>query len=251
MSQVKKNARVAGLLYTLMVLTGPFVVIYVPGRLFVPGNPAETAANIFANQSLFRAFILVGLFSEMCFIATVLALYRLLKDKGRELATVMVILVLVEAPMAFRGVTNQVATLSFVQSPELLAVFDQAQRNVLATFMITIEGQGSPVSQLFCVAGLSVGLPTSVPRRLAVPEWPCLLGHQLHQDSATSACRDRLVGHVAGPHGRGRVCPVAPNHRHTEGVGDEGGLGWWIGEVANSAWRGGGPSSSCSAQSLA
>ena len=85
----------------------------------------------------------------MCFIATVLALYRLLKDKGPELATVMVIIVLVEAPMAFGGVAYQIATLSFVQSPELLAVFDQAQRDVLATFMITIEGQGLPVSELF------------------------------------------------------------------------------------------------------
>jgi hypothetical protein len=149
MTQVQKDARFAGLFYMLMVITGPFVVIYVPGRLFVPGNTAETAANIFANQALFRAFIFVGLFSEMFFIATVLALFRLLKDVGRELATIMVILVLVEAPLAFWGVANQIATLSLLQNSDLLAAFDQAQRNVLATLMITIEGQGSSVSELF------------------------------------------------------------------------------------------------------
>ena len=41
---------------------------------------------------------MVGLFSEICFIATVLALFRLLKEKGAELAAVMVILVLVVVP---------------------------------------------------------------------------------------------------------------------------------------------------------
>jgi hypothetical protein len=149
MNTTQKDARIAGFFYMLMVLTGPFVVIYVPGKLFVPGNAVETAANIFAHQSLFRAFIVVGLFSEMCFIATVLALYRLLKDVRREVALLMVILVLVEAPMAFSGVANQIATLSLVQSPDLLSVFDQTQRDVLATLMITIEGQGSSVSELF------------------------------------------------------------------------------------------------------
>ena len=133
----------------LMVITGPFVVIYVPGRLFVPGNAAETAANILAHHLLFRAFIVVGIFSEMFFIATVLVLYRLLKDVGRELATLMVIIVLVEAPLAFWGVANQIATLSLVQNSSLLGVFDPVQRDVLATLMITIEGQGSSVSELF------------------------------------------------------------------------------------------------------
>ena len=149
MTRINKDSRIAGLFYLLMVFTGPFVVIYVPGKLFVAGNAAETAANIFANQSLFRAFIVVGLFSEMCFIATVLALYRLLKEEGPELAAVMVMLVLIEAPIAFWGIANQIATLSFVQSPNLLAGFDQAQREVLATLMITIDGQGASVSELF------------------------------------------------------------------------------------------------------
>jgi hypothetical protein len=42
MDQIKKNARVAGALYLLVVLLGPFVLIYVPGKLFVPGDVAAT-----------------------------------------------------------------------------------------------------------------------------------------------------------------------------------------------------------------
>jgi hypothetical protein len=149
MTQLQKNARIAGFFYLLMAVTGPFVLIYVPGKLFVTGDAAATAANILANQFLFRAYIVVGLFSELFFISTVLALYRLLKEVDRQLATLMVILVLVQAPLAFLGVANQIATLSFVRGSDLLAVFDKPQRDALATLLINIDSQGLPVSELF------------------------------------------------------------------------------------------------------
>jgi hypothetical protein len=149
MTQLKTNARIAGFFYLLMAVTGPFVLIYVPGKLFVTGDTAATAANILAHQSLFRAYIVVGLLSELFFICTALALYRLLKEVDRQLATLMVILVLVDAPMAFLGVANQLATLSFVQGSNLLAVFDKPQRNALATLLININRLGTPVSELF------------------------------------------------------------------------------------------------------
>lgn len=149
MTQLQRNARVAGFLYLLMAITGPFVLIYVPGKLFVTGDAAATATNISANQSLFRAYIVVGLLSELFFISTVLALYQLLKEVGHKLATLMVILVLVDAPLAFLGIANQIATLSFVQGADLLAVFDKPQRDALATLLINIDKHGIPVSELF------------------------------------------------------------------------------------------------------
>jgi hypothetical protein len=149
MTQLHKNARIAGFFYLLMAITGPFVLIYVPGKLFVTGDAAATAANIFAHQSLFRAYILAGLLSELFFISTVLALYRLFKEVDRQLAKLMVLVVLLSAPMAFLGVANQLATLSFVQGSDLLAVFDKPQRDALATLLINIDKQGVPVSELF------------------------------------------------------------------------------------------------------
>jgi len=149
MTQIQKQARIAGLFYLFMAITGPFVLIYVPGKLFVSGDAAATAANIFANQSLFRAYIVVGLISELFFIATVLALYRLLKDISHQLAVLMVILVLIEAPLGFVGAANQIATLSFVQGSNLLAVFEKPQRDALAMFLISVDRQGIPVSELF------------------------------------------------------------------------------------------------------
>lgn len=149
MTQLQKNARIAGLLYLLMAVTGPFVLIYVPGKLFVNGNASATVANILAHQTLFKAYIVVGLMSELFFLATVFALYHLLKDVGRQLAALMVIVVLVGAPTAFLGVANQLATLSFVQGNALLSAFDRPQRDALATLLMNIDKLGVPISELF------------------------------------------------------------------------------------------------------
>ncbi len=80
MHLIRRTARLAGWLYLPVVLIGPFVLLYVPGKLFVPGDASATASNILANQSLFRASTMLGIVSELFFIASVLALYRLLKD---------------------------------------------------------------------------------------------------------------------------------------------------------------------------
>jgi hypothetical protein len=149
MDQLKRNARVAGVLYLLVVLTGPFVLIYVPGKLFVSGDATATASNILAHESLFRAYTVVEVVSELLFVLTVLALYRLLKGVGQQLASLMAILVLIDAPLAFLGVANHVATLTFLRGADFLAVFNEPQRNALAMLFINLDKQGVFVSEIF------------------------------------------------------------------------------------------------------
>lgn len=149
MDSLKKTARIAGLLYLLVVITGPFVLLYVPGKLFVSGDATATANNILANESLFRAYIVVGLISELLFISVVLVLYRLLKGVNLELATIMVMLILFDAPLAFLSIANEVATLTFVRGADFLSVFDKPQRDAIATLLINIDRQGILVSEMF------------------------------------------------------------------------------------------------------
>lgn len=149
MHPTKRTARVAGVLYLLVVLTGMFVLIYVPGRLFVRGDSAATASNILAHESLFRSYIVVGLVSEFLFISLVLALHRLLKGVNRQHAALMVMLVLMTAPLAFVGTANQVATLAFVRGAESLTAFDKPQRDAVAMLLFNAEREGTLVAQIF------------------------------------------------------------------------------------------------------
>lgn len=149
MHPLNKKARVAGALYLLVVISGFFTLMYVPAKLFVMTDASATASNILAHQSLFRAYIVTDLFSELAFIATVLALYQLLKEVGPRLAMLMVLLVLLAAPLGLVGTANEVAALSFLRGTDLLAAFDPAQQHALAILLLKWNGQATLVSEIF------------------------------------------------------------------------------------------------------
>jgi hypothetical protein len=147
--QLRKDSRVAGLLYLFVVLLGPFTLVYIPSKLFVPGDGGATARNILAHESLFRVFTVVEIVAELFFVLTVLALYRLLRAVGQELASVMAILVLVDAPLAFLGVVNHLATLTLVRGGDLLGAFSEEQRHALTALLLTVDKQSTLVSEIF------------------------------------------------------------------------------------------------------
>lgn len=205
MHPLKKTARVAGLLYLVVVLTGPFVLLYVPGKLFVPENATTTANNILAHQSLFQSYIVVGLVSELFFIGAVLALYRLLKGVGPQLATLMVITILIDAPLAFSSVASQVATLAFVRGADFLSVFNQPQQNAIAMLFINLDKYGVLVSEIFwglwlLPLGLLVYRSVFLPRILGV--WLFINGLAYIVISATGLLAPqylKLVSTIATP----------------------------------------------------
>lgn len=149
MESLKGTARWAGFLYLLVALTTPFVLLYVPGRLYVQGDASATVANIAAHQGLFVAAILVGLVSQVLFVLVILALYQLLKAVDVRLAVLMAALILLQAPLALVGMSNEVATLQFIRGGEFLQVFDTAERNALVMLMINVDHQGVLISQVF------------------------------------------------------------------------------------------------------
>ena len=146
---LNKTARIAGFLYLLVAFTGVFELLYVPHKLFVPQDPSATASNILAHQSLVQAHIAVGVISELLFISVVLLLYQLLKGVNRDLAAVMVILILIDAPLAFLGVGNEAATLTYLRNPQFLAAFDKPQFDALTTLLINFDNQSVLVSEIF------------------------------------------------------------------------------------------------------
>ena len=145
----KKTARLAGLCYLLVVLTGPFVLIYVPNKLFVTGDASATVANILAHQTLMRAHIIVGLVSNLLFVMAVLLLFRLLKPVSVVLATLMAALILIIVPLAFLSVGNELAALTFVRNPQFLSVFDKPQRDAISTLFLQFDQEAVYASEVF------------------------------------------------------------------------------------------------------
>jgi hypothetical protein len=145
----QRTARLAGLLYLVVVFSSPFVLMYAPGKLFVAGDPSATLARIQANLDLLRAYILVGLVSEVFFVATVLTLYRLFRDVDRDLAALMVVAVVLIAPLALLGIGYEVATLRLLTDPQPLAALDPAARDALILLLPMLDRMATPVHVLF------------------------------------------------------------------------------------------------------
>ena len=149
MNSTRKAARVAGLLYLVTCIPAPFSLLYVPGKLIVPGNAAATAANILASEWMFRLGIAGQLVSAIAFLFAVRALYRLLQGVDNRQASLMVTLFALSIPISCVNVLNDIAALILVRGADFLSAFSEPQRNALAMVFLRVHSQGLFVSQIF------------------------------------------------------------------------------------------------------
>ena len=149
MHPTDKAARVAGAVYSSMVFTAPFSLIYVPNKLIVRGDATATAANILAHETLFRLSIFADLVGHVIFICLAIALYRLLSNVNRTWALLMVGFVLVSAAVGFLNTLNNIAALILFRGGEFLSIFDAAQRNALGMLFIRLHSQGIFIEEIF------------------------------------------------------------------------------------------------------
>jgi Domain of unknown function (DUF4386) len=149
MDPTVKAARVAGLLYLSLVLTGPFSLMYVPEKLIVRGDATATAGNILAHEILFRSGIVANLIGTVLFICLGIALYRLLHGVNQTEAWLMVVFVLVSSAIAFMNEVNNLAALILFRGADFLAVFQKPQLESLGMLFIRLHGQGIVVNEIF------------------------------------------------------------------------------------------------------
>jgi hypothetical protein len=116
----KKTARLAGLLYLVVVVTGIFGLMYVPTKLIVWDNAALSFDQIKNAETLFRLGILSSLICYAVFLFLPLTLYKLLKPVNENYARLMVILAIVSVPISFVNLFNKMAVLSLIKNDSYL-----------------------------------------------------------------------------------------------------------------------------------
>src|SRR5215831_17966376 len=149
MNPRKKTARIAGAIYLSMVITGPFSLIYVPGKLIVKGDATATAANVLAHDTMFRFAIAAGLFGQVIFICLAIVLYRLLSEVNKDWARLMIGFVLVSAAVGFVDELNNLGARILFRGGEFLSVFDKTQLDALGMLFIRLHGQGIMIAEIF------------------------------------------------------------------------------------------------------
>jgi hypothetical protein len=150
MNSLKKQSRIAALLYLLNGLPAPFALLYVPSVLIVRGDAAATANNVRDSEVLLRLGMAVELFSATVGIFAILAFYHLFKAVSRKHAMAFIILFLLATPISYLNVLNDLAALTLARGPAFLSgVFDKAQLDALVLFFLRLHNQGVILTQIF------------------------------------------------------------------------------------------------------
>lgn len=135
MEPTKKTARVAGLLYFIVVLTGIFTLAYVPSKLIEWDNAAQTFDNLKDSETLFRLSIVAGVICYTAFLILPFVLYKLLSHVSKPHAIGMVILSAVSVPFSLYNLVNKVNVLTLIDNKSYLHVMelDKLKAQVLLT----------------------------------------------------------------------------------------------------------------------
>lgn len=200
MDSIKKQAKRAGFLYLVLLVTAPIGLLIVPSKLIVTGDATATADNIRASETLFRVGIASELFGQVILIFLTLALYRLFKSVNENLAVLVVVLgALVSVPIAFLNVVNELAALVLVSGADFLSVFDVRQLDALAYLFLRLHAKGLVVIAIFWGLwlfpfGMLVIKSGFIPRVIGV--LMMIAGFSYLADSVTALLLPQFVGAV-------------------------------------------------------
>ncbi len=170
---MKAQARVAGFLYLVVIVTALYAEAIVRGNLIVPGDPAGTARAILAAETVYRLGFVADLLNFASYIGVVLIFQRLFAPAGRTLSLVAAGFGMTGIVTGAANMLNQYAPLFLLKGAPYLAVFTAAQLQSWAYIFVRLHSFGYLISMVFfgayCVLLGSLILRANfVPRVLGV-----------------------------------------------------------------------------------
>ena len=142
-------ARVTGALYLAIAFAGGFSILYVPGALNVPGDPAATFTNIASQRGLFHAGLVGDVVMMTAEVLVSVMLYFMFRPVNATLSLAAsyarLMMVAVMAAMLF----FHAGSLALADATVPLGSFSQTQRIELAGLMRHVHDAGVWIWQIF------------------------------------------------------------------------------------------------------
>lgn len=126
-TSLRTSALIAGLALLIMVIAAPFAELFVFPKLVVAEDAMETAKNIIANESLFRAAIFAYLITFVCDLVAAWALYVLLKPVNENLSLLTAWCRLVYTVIAIIALLNLVDVVRLLNASDSLTELTTGQ----------------------------------------------------------------------------------------------------------------------------
>lgn len=145
----RMTARLAGLLYLIVVITGIFSLAYVPKSLIVWSDAAKTFQQISQSESLFRMSLVSSAVCYAAFLLLPLVLYKLLGAVNETAAKLMTVLAVVSVPISMLNLQNKYGVLTLINAPNYLNTFDQSQIQTQTMHLLENYDSGILIASIF------------------------------------------------------------------------------------------------------
>lgn len=142
-------ARVAGVFYLVVGITGGFSEGYLDPSLYVPGGAAATATNLAANPGLVRLGVVSHFTDAVFFVLTGVTLYALLKHVSKHAARLMVLPVVISAAVIAMSAVFTFVALQVATTDTYAAAFGEGGTDGLSLLLLEIEHYGIGAAQVF------------------------------------------------------------------------------------------------------
>jgi len=143
------KARIAGLLYLIVIVGGIFAEIFVRGRLVVHGDAAATAHNIVTHELLYRLGFAAEIFYCACNVPLILIFYDLFKVVNRNVALLVVFFSLVGTAIESVSLLAHFAPLVLLGGGHYLSAFTVEQLQAAAYLSLQLFEYGFAICLVF------------------------------------------------------------------------------------------------------
>jgi hypothetical protein len=145
----KNLARIAGLLYLIVIATGLFSEVFVRQAFKVSGDALATIHNIQSSEMLFRWGFVADLINFVCGLPCVLIIYFLFKRVNKFLLQLALIFVIIQTAIIAVNLLNQISPLLILSNDTYLNTFQPNQLAALSQLSLNIQVQGYAIGLVF------------------------------------------------------------------------------------------------------
>ncbi len=145
---LKRKARIAGLFYLGVIVFG-IIAQVIRMNLIVAGDAEATAENIMDSEFLYRLSFVSDILMITSFILLPLAFYKIFGKENKDLATLVVVFVLVSVPVMLVNMLLHLAPLVLLNGGDHLSLFSADQLNSVVMIGLDLREIGVMIATIF------------------------------------------------------------------------------------------------------
>ena len=142
-------ARIAAVLFLIVVAMGITVEVFFLGDIFVPGDAAATVNNLSASETLFRTTVFGYLIRNVFLALLALVTYKLFKPVDKNVAGLMVVFALLSTAINMLNELNYFAALQLAIGADTFTAIGAGQVQDLVMFFLKMHDYGAAIPTIF------------------------------------------------------------------------------------------------------